>query len=100
MTEKIIFLFSLTILLYQAVGILSINANIDKIISKVENHTKGLFEDGKAIVLYNWTNDNNSHSYMIQKENEKLSIIPMFPIAFKKIDNIQMPLNNNEEDGN
>ena len=98
MTEKIIFLFSLLIL--QAVGILSINANIDKIISKVENHTKGLFEDGKAIVLYNRTNDNNSHSYMIQKENEKLSIIPMFPIAFKKKNNIQMPMNNNEEDGN
>ena len=52
-------------------------------IARVENHTKDLMRDGRAIVLYNKTtsNDNDTHSYMIQKEREKLSIIPMFPIG-------------------
>ena len=42
-------------------------------------------ENSKAIVLYNRTtsNDNDTHAYMIQKEREKLSIIPMFPIGIK-----------------
>ena len=85
MTGKIIYFFTLVTFLIQIDAFKQLNANIDKMIARVENHTKGLMEDGKAIVLYNRTtsNDNDTHAYMIQKEREKLSIIPMFPIGIK-----------------
>ena len=85
MTVKIILLFTFFSILSKTDAFKQLNANIDKMIARVEKHTKGLMEDGKAIVLYNRTtsNDNDTHSYMIQKEREKLSIIPMLPIGIK-----------------
>ena len=85
MTRKIIYFLTLVTFLIQIDAFKQLNANIDKMIARVENHTKGLMEDGKAIVLYNRTtsNDNDTHAYMIQKEREKLSIIPMIPIGIK-----------------
>ena len=85
MTGKIIFLLTFASILSKTDAFKQLNANIDKMITRVEKHTKGLMEDGKAIVLYNRTtsNDNDTHSYMIQKEREKLSIIPMLPIGIK-----------------
>ena len=83
MTEKIIYILTIFTFLNRTNAFEQLNVNIDKIINKVENQTKGLMEDGKAGVLYNRTtsNDNDTHSYMVQKEKEKLSIIPMFPIG-------------------
>ena len=85
MTGKIIFILTVVTFLKGADAFKQLNANIDKMIARIENKTKGLMEDGKAIVLYNRTtsNDNDTHSYMIQKEKEKLSIIPMIPIGIK-----------------
>ena len=85
MTGKIIYILTIFTFINRTNEFKQLNANIDKMIARVENHTKGLIEDGKAIVLYNLTtsNDNDTHSYMIQKEREKLSIIPMFPIGIK-----------------
>ena len=85
MTGKIIFLLTFASILIKTDAFKQLNANIDKMIARVENHTKDLMENGKAIVLYNRTtsNDNDTHAYMIQKEREKLSIIPMFPIGIK-----------------
>ena len=85
MTGKIIFLLTFASILIKTDAFKQLNANIDKMIARVEKHTKGLMEDGKAIVLYNRTtsNDNDTHSYMIQKEREKLSIVPMLPIGIK-----------------
>ena len=87
MTGKIIFILTVVTILNGADAFKQLNANIDKMIARIENKTKGLMEDGKAIVLYNRTtsNDNGTHSYMIQKEREKLSIIPMIPIGIKNI---------------
>ena len=89
MTGKIIFILTVVTFLKGADAFKQLNANIDKMIARIENKTKGLMEDGKAIVLYNRTtsNDNDTHSYMIQKEKEKLSIIPMIPIGMKSLDN-------------
>ena len=83
MTEKIIYILTIFTFLNRTNAFEQLNVNIDKIINKVENQTKGLMEDGKAGVLYNRTtsNDNDTHSYMVQKEKEKLSIIPMFTIG-------------------
>ena len=83
MIGKIIYIFLFFSFLNRTKTFRQLNVNIDKIINKVENQTKGLMEDGKAGVLYNRTtsNDNDTHSYMVQKEKEKLSIIPMFPIG-------------------
>ena len=85
MTGKIIYILTIFTFLNRTNAFKQLNANIDKIIDKVENHTKGLMKDGKAEVLYNraTSNDNDTHSYMIQKEKEKLSIIPMFPVGIK-----------------
>ena len=85
MTEKIIYILTIFTFLNRTNAFEQLNVNIDKIIDKVENQTKGLMEDGKAMVLDNYTtsNDNDTHSYMIQKEKEKLSIIPMFPVRIK-----------------
>ena len=85
MTGKIIFILTVVTIFNGADAFKQLNANIDKMIARIENKTKGLMEDGKAIVLYNRTtsNDNDTHSYMIQKEKEKLSIIPMIPIGIK-----------------
>ena len=85
MTGKILYFLTFVSILIKTDAFKQLNANIDKMIARVENHTKDLMENGKAIVLYNRTtsNDNDTHSYMIQKEREKLSIIPMFPIGIK-----------------
>lgn len=85
MTRKIIYILTIFIFFNKTNAFKQLNANIDKMIAKVENHTNGLMKDGKAIVLYNYTtsNGNDTNSFMIQKEKEKLSIIPMFPIGIK-----------------
>ena len=85
MTRKIIYILTIATFLTRTNAFKQLNANIDNMIARVENHTNGLVDDGKAIVLYNRTtsNDNDTHSYMIQKEREKLSIIPMFPIGIE-----------------
>ena len=85
MTRKIIYIWTIATFLTRTNAFKQLNANIDNMIARVENHTNGLMKDGKAIVLYNYTtsNDNDTHSYMIQKEKEKLSIIPMFPVGIK-----------------
>ena len=72
MTEKIFYF--LTFVIFK-----QLNANIDKMIGRVENHTKHLMEEGKKTT----SNANDTHAYMIQKEREKLSIIRMFPIGIK-----------------
>lgn len=80
---RTIYLLTLVTFLIKTDALKQLNADIDKMIATVENHTKGLMEDGQSIVLYNRTtsNVNDTHAYMIQKEREKLSIIPMFPIG-------------------
>ena len=85
MTGKILYFLTFVSILIKTDAFKQLNANIDKMIARVENHTKDLMENGKATVLYNRTtsNDNDTHAYMIQKEREKLSIIPMFPIGIK-----------------
>ena len=85
MTGKIFYFFTCVSILVKTDAFKQLNANIDKMIARVENHTKDLMENSKAIVLYNRTtsNDNDTHAYMIQKEREKLSIIPMFSIGIK-----------------
>ena len=40
------------------------------------------------------TNDKETHSYMIQKEKEKLSMIPMIPIGKKQGDGNEIDLDN------
>ena len=85
MTGKILYFLTFVSILIKTDAFKQLNAHIDKIIARDENHTKDLMENGKATVLYNRTtsNDNDTHAYMIQKEREKLSIIPMFPIGIK-----------------
>ena len=97
MTRQIIYILTIATFLTRTDAFKQLNANIDKMIARVENHTKGLMEDGKAIVLYNRTtsNDNDTHAYMIQKEREKLSIIPMFSIGIKS----SVKSVNNQDDG-
>ena len=56
-----------------------LNANIDNMIGRVENHTKHLMEDGKKTT----SNANDTHGYMIQKEREKISIIPFFQLELR-----------------
>ena len=38
-------------------------------------------KDGKRTT----SNGNDTHAYMIQKEREKISIIPLFPIGIKRL---------------
>ena len=57
-----------------------LNANINNMIGRVENHTKHLMEDSKKTT----SNANDTNADMIQKEREKLSIIPIFPIGIVK----------------
>ena len=84
MTGKIFYFSTFVSILIKTDTFKQLNANIA---------TKHLMEDG------NWTtsNDNDTHAYIIQKEREKLSIIPMFPIGIKSA--INSVENQDDRDG-
>ena len=61
--------------------------NINTFVSNIENKTKGLFDIDKEIgvKMQTFSNAKNSlNNYMIQKEKEKLTIIPMFPVKMNQ----------------
>lgn len=63
----------------------------------IENKTQGLFDIDKELDMAKQAifNDGRKNTYMIQKEKEKLSIIPMNPV---KINQESYIMNNSEED--
>ena len=84
MTGKIFYFFTFVSILVKTDAFKQLNANVD---------AKHLMEDG------NWTtsNDDDTHAYIIQKEIEKLSIIPMFSIGIKS--SIKSVENQDDRDG-
>ena len=73
----------------QAIANMSLTDKINDVVSNVENKTKYIFNDGQVFNVYNNSSFNdNSSSFMIQKEKEKLSIIPIYPLG----------INNNKND--
>ena len=71
----------------QAITNESFFGKINDFVFNIENKTRVLFDDGKLIGTSNKNQANlkNSNSFMIQKEKEKLNIIPMFPHEMKKM---------------
>ena len=84
MTGKFFYFSTFVSILIKSDAFKRLNANIA---------TKHLMEDG------NWTtsNNNETHAYIIQKEREKLSIIPMFPIGIES--SIKSVENQDDRDG-
>ena len=80
MTGKIFYFLTFVSILIKTNAFKQPNTNIDKMLTRVENRTKNLMKDGKRTT----SNGNDTHAYMIQKEREKLSIIPIFPIGIVK----------------
>ena len=61
--------------------------NINAFVSNIENKTKGLFDIDKEIGVKMQTFStakNNLNNYMIQKEKEKLTIVPMIPVKMNQ----------------
>ena len=61
--------------------------NINAFVSNIENKTEGLFDIDKEIgvKIKTFSNAKNSlNNYMIQKEKEKLTIVPMIPVKMNQ----------------
>ena len=89
--SKYFFIIYLSSISQQAIANESFFGKINDFVSNIENKTKNLFDDGKIIRVSNNNPANlkDSSSFMIQKEKEKLNIIPMFPLEMKqKISNL------------
>ena len=84
--SKYILIIYLSSISQRAIANESFFGKINDFVFNIENKTKVLFDDGKLIGTSNNNQDNlkNSNSFMIQKEKEKLNIIPMFPLEMKQ----------------
>ena len=84
--SKYILIIYLSSISQQAIANESFFGKINDFVFNIENKTKVLFDDGKLMGTSNNNQANlkNSNSFMIQKEKEKLNIIPMFPLEMKQ----------------
>ena len=84
--SKYILIIYLSSISQQAITNESFFGKINDFVFNIENKTRVLFDDGKLIGTSNKNQANlkNSNSFMIQKEKEKLNIIPMFPLEMKQ----------------
>ena len=78
---------------------------LNKFVSQIENKSQSLFDIDKEIHVNREMN--NLNNYMIKKEKEKLSIIPMYPVKLNQksdnqnntVDEEKLYLMDSSEDG-